>query len=64
MLSTWNIQSCIIKLQHAMNVLKVCGEMRATRCVSSSITLFSALEIEGVLDPINEVDSFCLYYIF
>ena len=36
-----------------------------TRCVSNSyINLFSALETEGTLDPINEVDLFCLHYIF
>ena len=36
-----------------------------TRCVSSSfIDLFNALEADGVLDPCNEVDIFCLHYVF
>ena len=36
-----------------------------TRCVSSSfIELFSALEEDGILDPSNEVDIFCLHFVF
>lgn len=36
-----------------------------TRCASSSfIELFSALEADGVLDPVNEVDIFCLHFVF
>ena len=36
-----------------------------TRCVSSSfIELFSGLEADGILDPSNEVDIFCLHFIF
>ena len=36
-----------------------------TRCVSSSfIDLFNALEADGVLDLCNEVDIFCLHYVF
>lgn len=36
-----------------------------TRCVSSSfIRLFSALETDGVLDPVNETDIFCLHFVF
>ena len=35
-----------------------------TRCVSSSfIAMFSALEADGLLDPMNEVDVFCLHYV-
>ena len=36
-----------------------------TRCASSSfIELFLALEADGVLDPVNEVDIFCLHFVF
>ena len=35
-----------------------------TRCVSSSfIAMFGALEAEGLLDPLNEVDMFCLHFV-
>ena len=36
-----------------------------TRCASSTfIRLFSALEADGVLDPLNELDIFCLHFVF
>lgn len=36
-----------------------------TRCVSSSfIDLFNSLEVEQLLDPTNELDIFCLHYVF
>ena len=36
-----------------------------TRCASSSfIELFSELETDGILDPVNEVDIFCLHFVF
>ena len=36
-----------------------------TRCVSSMFRdTFQGLEEEGVLDPLNEVDMFCLQYVF
>ena len=36
----------------------------ATCCVSSScINLFTALEIEGALNPINEVDMFYAFHV-
>ena len=36
-----------------------------TRCVSSSfIKIFLQLETDGVLDSTNELDIFCLHYIF
>ncbi len=36
-----------------------------TRCASSTfIKLFSTLEADGVLDPANEVDIFCLHFVF
>ena len=36
-----------------------------TRCTSSGfIDTFKALETRGVLDPLNEVDIFCLHYVF
>lgn len=36
-----------------------------TRCVSSSfIDTFNALEAENVLDPVNEIDIFCLHLVF
>ena len=65
MLSTWNIPSRIItgSSTHNERIERMWRDV--TRCVSSSfITLFSTLEIEGVLDPINEVDIFCLHFIF
>ena len=35
-----------------------------TQCVSSFfIAMFGALEAEGLLDPLNEVDIFCLHYV-
>ena len=36
-----------------------------TRCVSSLLTVvFSDLDTQNLLDPISEVDLFCLHYIF
>lgn len=36
-----------------------------TRCASIGfISTFNALESENLLDPLNEVDIFCLHYIF
>lgn len=36
-----------------------------TRCVSCSfIDTFKALESENMLDPLNEVDIFCLHFVF
>ena len=65
MLSTWDNPSCVItgSSTHNERVERMWRDV--TRCVSSSyINLFSALETEGALDPINEVDIFCLHYIF
>ena len=65
MVAMWDDPSCVItgSSTHNERVERMWRDV--TRCVSSSyINLFTAFENEGALDPINEIDMFCLHYVF
>ena len=65
MLSIYNDSSCILtgKSTHNERIERMWRDV--TRCVSSSfIKTFNSLEAEKMLDPLNEVDLFCLHYVF
>ena len=65
MLSSFNDPSSIItgSSVHNERIERLWRDI--TRCVSTTyIAVFTALEAEGLLDPINEVDLFCLHYVF
>lgn len=64
MLSTYNDPSRVLtgKSTHNERIERLWRDV--SRCVSSGfIDTFNALE-EGLLDPANEVDIFCLHYVF
>ena len=64
MLTTWDDPSCVItgSSTHNEQVERMWRDV--TRCISSScINLFTTLETKGALDPINEVEMFCLHYV-
>ena len=64
MLSSFNDPSSIItgSSVHNERIERMWRDI--TRCVSTTyIAVFTALEAEGLLDPINEVDLFCLHYV-
>ena len=65
MLSTNQDPSCVLtgSSVHNERIERLWRDV--TRCVSSSfIDMFYELEAEGVLDPSNEVDVFCLQVVF
>ena len=65
MLSNSDDPSCVIagSSTHNERVERMWGDMR--RSVSSSFSAtFSEIENEGVLDPLNDVDVFCLHYVY
>lgn len=66
MLSIYNNDpTCVVtgKSTHNQRIERMWRDI--TRCVSSSfIGIFNALEAENMLDPLNEVDIFCLHFIF
>ena len=65
MLSAYNDPSCVLtgRSTHNERIERLWRDV--SRCVSSDFKdTFNALEAEGVLDPINEVDIFCLHFVF
>ena len=65
MLSTSNNHSPVITGSSIHNERIECMWRNITRCVSSSfISVFTTLEAEGLLDPLNEADLFCLHFVF
>ena len=65
MLSTYNDPSHVLtgRSTHNERIERLWRDV--TRCVSSSfIDTFTALEAEQMLDPTNEVDIFCLHFVF
>ena len=65
MLSTSNNHSPVItgSSVHSERIERMWHDI--TRCVSSSfISVFTTLEAEGLLDPLNEADLFCLHFVF
>ena len=65
MLSLYNNSACVVtgKSTHNERIERMWRDV--TRCVSNSfIDTFTALEAEYMLDPLNEVDIFCLHFVF
>lgn len=65
MLDMYNDATCVLtgKSTHNERIERMWRDV--TRCVSSSfIDTFNDLESENMLDPLNEVDIFCLHFVF
>ena len=62
MLSIYNDPSCIITGSSVHNERIERMWRDVTRVSSTFITVFSDLEAQNILDPINEVDIFCLHF--
>ena len=63
MLSLKNDPSCVLRGRSTHNERVERLWRDVTRCVSTTfIDKFNSLEAEGVLDPMNEVDMFCLHF--
>ena len=65
MLSVYNDPSCVLtgRSTHNERIERLWRDV--SRCVSSGFKdTFSALEAEGVLNPMNEIDIFCLHFVF
>ena len=65
MLLHYNDPSCVItgSSTHNERVERMWRDMRRS-VISSFASTFFALESEGLLDPLNHVDIFCLHYVF
>lgn len=60
-----NDQSCVItgSSTHNERVERLWRDVH--RCIASIFSeLFTELETDGILDPLNDVDLYCLHYIF
>ena len=65
MLSIYNDPSCVLtgKSTHNERIERMWRDI--TRCVSTHfIETFNSLETENKLDPLNEVDNFCLHFVY
>ncbi len=65
MISVHNNQSCVLtgSSTHNERVERLWRDVRHD-VTSAFINTFWALESEGMLDPLNEVDIFCLHFVF